>query len=142
MISKRSVFASLLVLSWFGIVVALVCQETFAAGSRENLAWLVLLWLAVCVLLTVSLGLRWHQDSPGNRATRTIAILSVMNLLTFIHIFLVLGLTNWVVAHGNNLLASAVKFTLGVLTIAVGAFAPVALVCALLLITSGSHTRR
>lgn len=135
MIAKRSVFAGLLLLSWLAIMSAFMRQETFAAGSRENLAWLMLLWLTICALLTVSLSLRWHQESPRNRASRTIAVLSGMNLLTFVHIYLVLGLTNWLVGHTSHFLTPLINTILGLLTLAVGAFAPVALICDLYLLT-------
>lgn len=65
-----------------------------------------------------------------------------MNLLTCLHIYLVLGLTNWLVAHGSHFLTPAIGLVLGVLTFAVGAFAPVALICNIYLFTFRPRIRQ
>lgn len=135
MMRTRGVFAAVLALSWLGVLLAVLRQETFASSSRENLAWILVLWLTTCVLLTVSLSLRWPQGSPRNSAMRTHTVLGLINILVSAHIYLVLGLTNWLASLGNHILAPAIGFFIGLLTLTVGASVPVALICDIYLLT-------
>lgn len=129
----------LLALGWIGVAYILIRPESFNPSARENLAWMLLIWISTCALISASLVTKLVKSTSSKSNSEIPGVWRVLLWIggaNAMHVWLVILMTNWLFSMSSHYLAATFGFFLGVMTLIAGAAVPVALGCFLRLVTS------